>query len=162
MKVNDIISTYGLLPHHEGGFYREVYRSNGTINGTLAPDNFPSGRNYSTSIYFLLSKKDVSKLHMIKSDETWHFYAGGPLTIVEFNDKGKMEEHILGQDIARGQLFQYTVTAGCWFGCYTDSEYSFVGCTVAPGFDFMDFKMADRAQLLRSYPYNKNIIEKLS
>jgi len=162
LKVNDIISTYCLIPHPEGGFYREVYRSKETISGTLAPDNFPSGRSYSTSIYFLLSKKDVSKLHMIRSDETWHFYAGGPLTIIEFNEHGKMEQHILGQDVIAGQLFQYTVIAGRWFGCYTDSEYSFVGCTVAPGFDFMDFKMADKTQLLRSYPDNKSIIERLS
>ncbi|MEI6092161.1 MAG: cupin domain-containing protein [bacterium] len=159
MKVEDIISYYDLKPHLEGGFYKEVYRSDG-----LFPSDgvFPDGRNFSTSIYYLLPKGAVSKLHMICSDEVFHLYSGGPLTIIEIDNNGVLEKHTLGTDINSGQTFQHVVKAGSWFGAYPEAEYAFVGCTVAPGFDFRDFKIADRSELLKLYPKHENIIKKLT
>ncbi|MCX6111781.1 MAG: cupin domain-containing protein [Proteobacteria bacterium] len=172
MKVEDIISDYDLKPHPEGGFFKEIYRSAGVISeGVISgaaiaknsgSDKFPNWRNFSTSIYYLLSKGAVSKFHMIQSDEIFHFYSGGPLVIVQINSHGVLEKHRLGADINSGQLFQYIVKAGNWFGAYPELEYSLVGCTVSPGFDFRDFKIADRSELLKLHPKHEDIIKKLT
>jgi len=158
MKVEDIISRYDLKPHPEGGFYKEVYRSTGVIKA----EGFPNERNFSTSIYYLLTKGTVSKIHKIKSDEIFHFYSGGPLVVVQIDGHGVLKKHTLGTDINSGQLFQHVIKAGDWFGAYPESEYSLVGCTVAPGFDFRDFKMANRDELLKLYPKHEDIIKRLT
>lgn len=163
ISVSDLVEIYNLQPHPEGGYYKETYRSAGTIPGGALPGH-GGDRSYSTGIYFLLPESSTSKLHRIKSDEIWHFYLGGPLTIVQISPGGKVEKVTLGQDIKSGHKVQYTVPAGYWFGAYPNpgSNYSFVGCTVAPGFDFTDFEMGSREQLLKEYPQAKEVIEHLT
>ena len=112
-----------------------------------------------------LSHIQVSRLHRIKSDEVWHFYLGGPMTVVELGEPGTPAKlTVLGQDILGGQSVQYTVKANTWFGSYTNdqTDFSLVGCTVAPGFEFQDFELASRAALNRDYPNDTEIIEKLT
>ncbi len=150
-----------LNPHPEGGWYKEVYRSEGLHFGD---GEFPEGRNFSTSIYFLIEKNNFSAFHKIKSDETWHFYAGDALEVIEIDNAGVIIKTIVGSDIQNGHLLQYTVVAGNWFASrvYAEGTFSLVGCTVAPGFDFRDFEMAVRDNLVNQFPDHQDIIIKLT
>lgn len=148
-----------LLPHPEGGFYREMYRSEGIINN---PDDQMEGeRNFSTAIYYLLQQSDFSAFHRIKSDECWHFYAGGPLLIHMLDDVRGYSVIKLGNNIDNGEVFQYVVKAGTWFACQPAPQVAFclAGCTVAPGFDFADFEMAEKERLLQQFTQHSVLIE---
>lgn len=117
----------------------------------------------STAIYFLVLQKNVSRLHRIKYDEVWHFYLGGPLVVVELVDGG-YRETVLGQNIFEAERVQHVVRGGTWFGCFPKpgTYFSFVGCTVAPGFEFRDFELGDRAKLTAEFPAARDVIEKLT
>lgn len=156
----EIMRQYDLRPHPEGGFYRRTYRSADRIPAGALPSEFGSDRPCSTAIYFLLGLNDMSRLHRIRQDETWHFYLGGPLRLVMLDDTGRFTEVTLGPHIQNGQEVQYTVPKGCWFGArpLPESPYAFVGCTVAPGFDFADLEIGRRDELIRLYPARRQII----
>lgn len=162
--IDQLVKQFELQSHPEGGFYRETYRASETIPRAALPDRFKGDRSHSTAIYFLIPKGKFSSLHRIQADEGWHFYLGGPLTVVQISPKGKVEKIVLGQDVLNGQKVQHVVPAGYWFGAYPNpgSEYSLVGCTVAPGFDFADFELGTRADLLKQFPQAKNVIEQLT
>lgn len=158
-EIDQLIRQYDLIPHPEGGFFRETYRSDLVLADLNAP--FHGSRSASTAIFYLLTAGTYSAFHKIKSDEVWHFYAGGPLCIVSLDPQtGKVRETWLGQSITTDQKnsaplhYQYVVPAGHWFGAIPgpDTSYAFVGCTVAPGFDFADFMLADPAEFLKTYP----------
>ncbi len=161
--VSELVKKLNLLKHPEGGFYKEVYRSEEKISSDALPDRFGGERNFSTSIYYLLEKGDFSAFHRIKSDETWHFYSGDPLEIFIIDNTGKPDKIILGSPEYEG-VFQYTVLAGNWFAARTvkGGSWSLVGCTVAPGFDFNDFELAERRKLIDSYPGLKDIIQEFT
>ncbi len=162
--VEQLVNQFQLEPHPEGGFFRETYRASEKIPHGSLPKRFKGDRSYSTAVYFLISKDKFSSLHRIQSDEAWHFYLGGPMTIVHISPEGKVEKIVLGQDVLNGQRIQYVVPAGYWFGAYLNpgSEYSLVGCTVAPGFDFADFELYTRADLLKRFPQAKDVITQLT
>lgn len=145
--AHDWIESLRLVKHPEGGYYRETYRSVATIGE----------RAVSTAIYFLLPAGEVSALHRIKSDELWHFYAGNPLTIHIIASDGRYFAIILNADNP-----QAVVPSECWFGATVATGYALVGCTVAPGFDFCDFEMAERTTLLAAYPQHRAVIERLT
>lgn len=153
-----------LTEHIEGGAFREVYRSSWQVAPQALPASFDAPRNISTSIYFLLKQDQFSAFHRIKSDELWHFYYGDPLVIYELEMDGTLTQHLLGNDPEQGQQFQCTVKAGNWFASRVQlgRAYSLVGCTVAPGFDFADFELADREQLAIEYPAHRNLIQQLT
>lgn len=140
-QINDLVKIHNLLPHPEGGFYKETYRS-----------------EFSTGIFYLLTKGQKSSFHRIKSDEMWHFYGGNSISIVEITNQGLVKETRLDQKNP-----QYVVPANVWFGAYLpeDSEYAFTGCTVAPAFHFRDFEMANKESMLKQFPNAKAMIEKL-
>ncbi|MGB0175807.1 MAG: cupin domain-containing protein [Owenweeksia sp.] len=158
------VEKLGLEPHPEGGFFRETYRSSETISHTALPDRFAGDRTYSTAIYFLLTAENFSAFHRIQSDETWHFYKGQGLTVCIIHPDGKYKEIHLGQNPEKGEVFQATVPAGVWFGSKLTQlkGWCLVGCTVAPGFDFADFEMADRAEMTSKFPQHKAIIKALT
>lgn len=162
--VDQLVKQFQLEPHPEGGFFRETYRASEKIPHGSLPKRFKGDRSYSTAIYFLLPVGNFSALHRIPADESWHFYLGGPMTVVQISPEGKVEKIVLGQDILKGQKVQHVVPAGYWFGAYPNpgSEYSFVGCTVAPGFDFADFELGNRAELLKQFPQAKDAITQLT
>ncbi|MCY4524571.1 MAG: cupin domain-containing protein [Halobacteriovoraceae bacterium] len=144
--------------HPEGGYYKETYRARGKFST-------PSGeRNYSTAIYYLLPAGSKSNLHRIKSDEIWHFYLGDPMTLAQIYKDGNLKLHTLGSNLEKGEKLQHMVPGDCWFGGFPnkDSEYSLVGCTVSPGFDFADFELGQKEKLLKEYPQHKKLIEKLT
>ena len=158
------IETLKLERHPEGGWYREIYRADEAIPLAGLPERFSSDRNFSTAIYFLLDGTDFSALHRIKQDELWHFYDGSSLTIHMIDPAGDYSAAKLGRDAAAGENLVAVVKAGCMFGAAVDGEQSFalVGCTVAPGFDFADFEMPSREELLATYPQHREIVEKLT
>ncbi len=123
-------------------------------------------RSFSTAIFFLVPRGHVSRLHRIASSEVWHFYSGEPLTVVELQPAtGVVTRTVLGSDVLGGQKLQHVVPAGCWFGSHltrNDDDvgdvgdaagYALVGCTVAPGFDFRDFELATREDMLHRFPH---------
>jgi predicted cupin superfamily sugar epimerase len=140
MDPKTLAETLNLLPHPEGGYYRETYRS-------------PS----STAIYFLLTKGNPSHFHRIKSDELWHFHKGDPIEVIEIDEAGQIVVTTLGLDV-----YQHCVPAGRWFGSQTTGEDSLVSCTVAPPVEFETFELATRDDMLDSYPNHKEWIERLT
>ena len=161
---NDFISQLDMLPHPEGGWYKENYRSKETIASSCLPDEFNGTRNFSTAIYFLLENGNFSGFHRIKSDEVWHFYAGGPLEIFILHGNGKLEVLTLGSDFEAGEQFQLVVPANVWFASRPQQgvEFSLVGCTVSPGFDFNDFELAKQNDLEMEFPQHRTIIHELT
>lgn len=164
MDPIELIKIFQLQFHPEGGYYKETYRSKGIIEKDNQEGQFPSGRNYSTAIYFLIEAPVFSTFHKIKSDELWHFYAGDALEVIEIDTEGNLITTHIGCDYKNRQTFQYTVKAGHWFASRVlkGGKFSFVGCTVAPGFDFSDFEMAKRDLLIRNYPQHTEIITELT
>lgn len=157
------IKQLGLMRHPEGGWFKETYRSHEKIDASALPDRFNGARFVCTAIYYLLEQGDFSALHRIKSDEIWHFYTGVPLCIHVFEPDGRYRAVLIGADPAADQQFQFVVPAGCWFGAEPDGDgASLVGCTVAPGFDFADFELADQKELLLKYPEHSEVIRRLT
>ena len=163
MTVKEIVQLLGLQPHPEGGFYKEVYRSEGVIEGDCLPGSFHGTRNFSTSIYYLLQRNDFSAFHRIKSDEIWHYHAGGSLLIHSIDQDGNYQCKKLGADLSEGAAFQVVIPAGHWFASEptADSEFILAGCTVAPGFDFEDFELAEKNRILQQFPEHREIINRL-
>jgi uncharacterized protein len=155
MNAAHYIKSLSLLPHPEGGYYKETYRSEESIE----LKKFGGKRNYSTAIYFLMEEGNFSALHKIKSDELWHFYEGGVLEIIEIDPGGKLKITELGKT-----NFQHCVKAGHWFGSRVKrgGNFSLVGCTVAPGFDFADFEMAQKGKLVEIFPQHEVIINEMT
>lgn len=153
-----------LEAHPEGGHYRQTYRAELILAKESLPREFTGARAASTAIYFLLEGEEFSALHRLRSDEVWHFYVGSPLVVHVIGGDGDYSEILLGNDLAAGAVPQAVVKAGCWFGSRVKDGRGFalVGCTVAPGFDFEDFEMGKREELVREYPQHRGMIERLT
>jgi len=161
VTANQLISKYQLQSHPEGGYYLQTYRSNELILKEALPARFKGNRNFSTAIYFLLEGLQYSAFHRIQSDELWHFYTGVGLEIYVLHPGGKGEILKLGDDLENGFSFQQVVPAGCWFASkpMVATGFSFVGCTVAPGFDFADFELANAKKLKEEFPEYRDWID---
>jgi predicted cupin superfamily sugar epimerase len=154
MNAKEIILKLELVPHPEGGYYKEMYRSNELIDT-------PHGkRNVCTSIYYLLENKDRSNFHRIKSDECWFFHQGNSLEIFVF-DNQTLKTITLGNDIMNGEIPQAIIPAHRWFASKIKNESGFalVSCIVAPGFDFKDFELAERKNLVKEFMGFESLIE---
>lgn len=155
-EQEELVVKLGLIPHPEGGFYKETYRSEEVIHSS----EMEGERSMSTAIYFMLTAGNFSAFHRIKSDEMWHFYKGASVRIHVINPNGAYETILLGDKIEEGENLQAIVPAGFWFASETTGEFSLVGCTVSPGFDFRDFELADKANLTKQFPLLFDVIEK--
>lgn len=153
-----------LVQHIEGGWFSEVYRSTLLLDPHHLPTAFTGQRNACTHIYFLLEQKGFSAFHRIQSDELWHFYDGDPLVIYEIEADGTLNEHKLGPHATKGQSFFCVIKAGNWFGSRVDDggAYGLAGCTVSPGFDFADFEMAQKDNLIMTYPQHESLIRRMT
>lgn len=158
------IDKLSLIPHPEGGYYRETYRSSLTIANEALPPEFTGPRLVSTAIYFLLDGENFSAFHRLRSDELWHFYAGGSLVVHVIEENGRHSEILIGSNLEAGESLQAVVKAGCWFASAVrdPSSFALVGCTVAPGFDFEDFELGKRSDLVGIYPQHRKLIERLT
>ena len=162
-EAAQIIKKLGLTSHPEGGYFRETYRAKQKINENVLPKNFIGDRNISTSIYFLLDGNQVSHFHKLKSDELWHFYKGSPIILHCLNGDN-YKKIFVGNNFSKGELPQCVIEAGTWFAAEVKNKtsYSLVGCTVAPGFDFADFKLAKRSELLKRFPNREKLISRFT
>jgi uncharacterized protein len=158
MTSDQLIQQLCLKPHPEGGFYKETYRGQDKTAGPRP------GRSYSTAIYYLLVPGAVSKLHRLASDEVFHFYLGDPVTWVLLGASNQVEKVVLGQGLESGQQLQMIVKAGTWFGGFLNEggKYALMGTTVAPGFEFEDFELGKREELLKLFPDAEKEILKLT
>lgn len=132
-SADEIVRRLGLVPHPEGGHYRETFRDGRCDE---------AGRSVGTAIYYLLAAGETSEWHRVDAAEIWHFYAGAPMVLTVSPDGHDASAHRLGPDIAAGQRPQLVVPAGHWQTATSLGAWSLVGCTVAPGFDFAGFEMA--------------------
>ncbi len=162
--ARSLIRQLGLVKHPEGGYFRETYRSKEWLPAQGLPRRYHGRRSMSTAIYYLLQGGDFSALHRIQSDELWHFHDGAPLEIVMLSDAGIFSKVRLGLNSAQGECPQVCVPRGVWFGAAVNGKdqrnYTLASCTVAPGFDFADFKMARRSDLLKKFPQQRRVILK--
>ncbi len=158
------IEKLNLIAHPEGGYFKEVYRSNEVIKAEHLPDRYTKERSFSTSIYFLLEGEQVSKFHKLKSDEIWHFYDGSPIQIFMISPKGTLQKRILGKNLDKNELPQLVIENGNWFGAKVLEKNSFtlIGCAVSPGFDFKDFELADKEKLIKKFPAHAKIVDELT
>lgn len=151
-----------LLPHPEGGWYRETWRAKENIPHGALPSGFGGERSAGTCIYFLLRGGFPSRLHRIASDEIWHWYHGAPLSVHVLCDDGNYHELRLGSEPSAGQSFQAIVPAGAWFGAESQGDWSLCGCTVSPGFDFADFELGGKDDLLARFPSHRDLVDRLT
>ena len=148
-----------LIDHPEGGYYRETFRSSRTV--TL--DGFEGERELATSIYFLITDSSPSRFHRLQGEEIWNWHAGAPLALHLLDPAtGEYARVRLGERIDRGELPQYVVPAGTWFGATVAEGFSLVGCTVIPGFRFSDFELGEPDELRARFPEHHEIILQLS
>lgn len=143
-RAAELIETLKLQPHPEGGCFREVFRSTQEVQPT---DERPN-RAALTEIYFLLRAGEVSRLHRVSSDEVWHYYEGDPLELVWLStDGGHVHTARLGS-IGGSREPVAVVPSGCWQAAVSTGDYTLVGCSVAPGFDFADFELIETGSLI--------------
>ncbi len=150
-RARVLIDTLGLAPHPERGFYAETYRAGARVVAA----SHGGERVASTAIYFLVTAEEpMTSLHRLKSDEVFHLYEGGPLDILRLCEGGQWDVARLGLDLAAGERPQIVIPAGTWFGTELASgaSHCLVGCTVAPGFEFADFELAEGPELEALYP----------
>jgi predicted cupin superfamily sugar epimerase len=161
-KAKHYVKKLKLKKHPEGGYYREVYRSGELILGEHLPKRFKSSRNFSTSIYFLLEGAQFSAFHYLQSDEIWHFYDGSDVIIYLINQNGRFSKKKVGK--GKKSKFQVTVEKNNWFAAELENKKSFalIGCTVSPGFEFDDFTLGNKQELIKKYSKHKKLIEKLT
>jgi len=145
-EASRLIAAYRLQAHPEGGWYRETYRSAERVTTSRG-----SVRSATTSIYFLLTAETFSAFHRLSSDETWHFYRGDDVTIEIIEASGTHASRVLGAN----DVLQTTIVAGAHFAAHVDvpGGYAFVGCDVAPGFEFAEFALTTRSMLTAAYPH---------
>ena len=162
--ARSLITELELQPHPEGGWFREVFRSAGRLQPSALPERYLGSRAYATSIVYLLETGEVSRFHRLRSDELWHFYEGAPLLLHTLSDNGDHTVRTLGRDLRNGEQFMLPVPQDVWMAAEVRSApgYSLLGCTVAPGFDFSDFELGKRADLLAAFPAQNSIIERFT
>jgi uncharacterized protein len=147
-----------LLPHPEGGYYRETYRSGSTIHA----GRFDKHRNVCTVIYFLLQEKDKSHFHRIRSDELWFFHQGAVMEILMLDEKG-LSTILLGKNPEAGESLQAIIPAHTWFAIRLrqQQDFALVSCTVAPGFEFSDFELGKKEIMKKKFPLHAQLIEEM-
>jgi len=158
------IRALGLERHPEGGFYRETYRSGGSVARGILGGDFSGDRSLATSILFLLAGNDFSAFHRIRQDEIWYFHHGLALNVHIIDPAGHYSKLTMGPDPSAGQHLQGVVKAGSFFGASLEhpGSYALVGCACAPGFDFEDLELPDRENLIALFPQHERLITQLT
>jgi predicted cupin superfamily sugar epimerase len=162
-SAEELIRHLGLAPHpKEGGFFRETYRA--AEASSALPSRYQGPRSASTAIYYLLTPTTYSALHRLQTDEVFHFYLGDPVRMLQLDADGNGRTVVLGQDVLHGQQLQLVVPRGVWQGSCLEpgGAFALLGCTVAPGFEYIDYESGDRQALLTQYPAFADMIRRLT
>lgn len=163
MNAESFIQQLQMQQHPEGGYYSPSYMSETVIQDGEIRTRFNDDRLLWTSIYFLLKEGEKSHFHRLKSDEMWYFHGGSPLTVHMIHPDGSYSEEKLGLNVVKGERPQVLVKQGTIFGSSMKEEgFSLVGCMVSPGFDFADFELFERQELLEWYPQHEQVIHFLT
>jgi uncharacterized protein len=137
MNARELIEKLSLLPHPEGGWYREIYRARERVQTRRGL------RSALTTIHYLLEHRQLSRWHVVESAEIWHFYDGAPLELLAYDPVTRtLARHVLG-DVSQGNEPVAVIEAGVWQAARSRGEFSLVGCTVGPGFEFEDFRFVN-------------------
>ena len=159
-RARFLIDGLSLSPHPERGFFIETYRARQRVQSAAHGGE----RSASTAIYFLVTEQEpTTELHRLRSDEVFHLYEGGPLQILRLFSDGSWDEVRLGLDLTNGERPQIVIPAGTWFGTALapGSSHCLVGCSVAPGFEFRDFELADNDELAARFPDAQHAIARI-
>lgn len=158
MTADEIKALLKLEPHPiEGGLFRRTY----TCSRTIDSENGP--RNIGSAIYYLLEAGTFSELHVLASDEIFHFYLGDPVEMLQLHPDGRSEIFVLGPDLPAGQQVQLVVPAGVWQGTrLLKGKFALLGCSVAPGFDYADYRNAPYVDLVAKWPDQSDRIRALT
>jgi len=153
-QVARLVKKLALEKHPEGGYFKQTYRSDTIVN----VEGYDGPRSIATAIYYMLAGDQFSAFHRIRSDEIWHYYAGGSITLYAIDKDGKLSKVKIG----RGGVPQAVIKANTWFAAALDSKksYCLLGCTVSPGFDYRDWELGRRDELVRMYPQHRKVIER--
>jgi predicted cupin superfamily sugar epimerase len=150
-----LIRRLGLEKHPEGGYFKQTYTADTIVNVA----GYRGPRHVSTAIYYMLVDDQFSAFHRIRSDELWHHYSGGPLTLYAMV-RGRLSQIKMGK--GKGQTPQVAIRANTWFAASLNNKksYCLLGCTVSPGFDNRDWELGSRSELVKRYPQHRKIIER--
>lgn len=159
-RCRGIIRALRLKKHREGGYFRESYRSGESLGAGALPKRYGGRRSLATAIYYLLPSGEFSAFHRLKSDETWCFHQGCPLDLFMLNAPGGFRIFRMGISLGLGHFPQVTVPRGTWLAARPcrSGFHSLVTCFVSPGFDFEDFELGSREELLRAFPEQGKLI----
>ncbi|MBU0504549.1 MAG: cupin domain-containing protein [bacterium] len=161
------IKTLGLVPlPEEGGLYKENYRSDMVFDKQNLPERYDSSRTAITDIYYLLQGEMFSAFHRLKSDEIWHYHTGSQMLVHIIDDKGNYCLETLGLNQDQGETLRITFPRGYWFAAEmkdkSQESYALVSCVVAPGFEFSDFELGKKEDLIKEFPQHEKIIQELT
>lgn len=162
-EVNRLIERFKMKPHPEGGFFGAGNRSGEFLKPGSLPGRYPGARNLYSSIHFLITTDSPSRFHRLRTDELWHFYTGAPILIHLLNDTGKYQKVELTNRPGE-ERFQFLVRRNTWFAATVEEGpgYGLSGCSLAPGFEFEDFELGRREELVRQFPDQQALIERLT
>lgn len=148
----------------EGGYFAESYRSTAIVTASALPPGYTGDRSIATAIYYLLTPETFSAVHRLRGDETYHFYLGDPVEMLQLTPDGTGAAILLGQNITAGMRLQHTVPGGAWQGSRLapGGKFALLGTTMSPGFDPADFELGDRAELSTRYPAYAPLITMLT
>jgi predicted cupin superfamily sugar epimerase len=164
MKAEEVIELLQLAKHPEGGWFKETYRSRETVSSSALPERYPGSRNFSTSIYYLITETGFAAIHKVASDEVFHFHLGDPAILSIISPAGELTEICLGPGIQDGHVLQAVVARDPWQGLdlKPGGNWALLGATVAPGFDFGDFYLPGADEMLKLYPQHDATIHRLT
>nr|WP_223699997.1 cupin domain-containing protein [Sutcliffiella deserti] len=167
MTLHDMevwITKLDLKPHPEGGFYKQTFLSEERITDKELSVRFNGTRRLYSSIYFLLTDKNISHFHRLKSDEVWYYHGGSSFTVHVIHENGEYRKYKLGLNLEKGEVPQAIVPKNAIFGSTVEESdaFSLVGCMVSPGFEFEDFELLTQDDLLIQFPEHEDIIKKLA
>lgn len=161
MNANDVRRLLGLVPHpREGGWYARTYEAAEMVPATVFADGrYEGARRTSTAIYYLLESETFSEIHLLQSDEIFHFYAGDAVEMLQLFADGSSKTMVIGNDLAAGERPQVVVERGVWQGSrlVSGGEWALLGCTVTPGFEFVDYEEGVRVDLMERWPESAEI-----
>lgn len=161
-EIEEIIKKLTLKEHPEGGYYNEVFRSEEKISVDALPSRYNGDRNYLTVINFLITKEKSSYFHKVASDEQWYFHEGGTAIIHLVDENGVYFNKKLGSLSTDGASLFFNVPKGYWFGVEViEGDYALFSCSVAPGFEFEDFELAEPEKFIDKYPKLKDVSNRL-
>lgn len=166
MTADEVKRFLGLVPHpREGGWYVRTYEAAEMVPASVFADGrYDAARRTSTAIYYLLEPETFSEMHLLQSDEIFHFYAGDAVEMLQLFVDGSSKRVVIGNDLARGESPQVVVERGVWQGSrlVSGGEWALMGCTVSPGFEFVDYAEGDRADLTCRWPEEAEMIRGLT